>query len=161
MFFSNLIRVSRPTFLPPTPPTEPAISCVRQQDYIPPPRHEPRPRPSSNGLSELVLLRVVENRMAAPTRAAPGIEPGTSRTLSENHATRPSSQMHSLNTGAHCAECIHPVALVPPPSRRSETAALRSCKRLLGQCTPLQDASPSLILAIIYSRRDSNPQSPP
>ena len=38
------------------------------------------------------LLCVCSGGMSSLTRAVPGIEPGTSCTLSENHATRPNSQ---------------------------------------------------------------------
>ena len=58
-------------------------------------------------LSNIRWLRMPGRRLAMSmplghqehiTRAAPGIEPGTSRTLSENHATRTSSQVLSLNS---------------------------------------------------------------
>ena len=47
-------------------------------------------------------------------RAAPGSEPGTSRTLSENHATRPSSHMSQLPRKRTCTAPASVPRVVPP-----------------------------------------------
>ena len=79
------------------PGIEPGTSCTRNENHA--------TRPSSQLLiigvaPQLPLLRcdlTCLSRCPAGRvgshGAAPGIEPGTSRTLSENHATRPSSRM--------------------------------------------------------------------
>jgi hypothetical protein len=54
------------------------------------------PRNSLSFACDLTCLPRCPGGRAGSHGAAPGIEPGTSRTLSENHATRPSSRMPTL-----------------------------------------------------------------
>ena len=49
-----------------------------------------------------VLVRIAETQKQKWTNwARPGFEPGTSRTLSENHTPRPTSQLRYENTSSN------------------------------------------------------------
>ena len=65
-------------------------------------------------------------------RAAPGMEPGTSRTRSENHATRPSSQL---------AACASPDLW---PHAREEKNLCETSRTFLVSATPPQGQSSAL-----------------
>ena len=63
---------------------------------------------------------------ASTTRAAPGIEPGTSCTLSENHATTPSSLQAWISSWRHIAAWLTAPRIAPGAARtRSGSQATR------------------------------------
>ena len=88
----------------------------------------PRPRQIVHGANNALNTPVRYTRSSKlldsmSNRAVPGIEPGTSRTLSENHTTRLNSRRTALVT-SH-SKCTSPLPASPLPSRQSNEVGKR------------------------------------